>query len=371
MKKHLPLIARISIFILFMLSAIAKMIDYTWKSGFSNKIWAFEKQLRDLDIANFCTAPYYARIIIAIEIAIAIAILQGHHIKKMVVPFTIGLLVVFNIHLATEMYKHGAMNGNCGCFGQLIPMTPLEAFIKNLAAIAILLYIYKKVNDKEPGQNKSIYLLLIYLASALFMFIFFPFCPCVYETEKTVNNQGIAPDTNSLIPTLPLIDTTNNREITKTPKGLISKEIIPAVKPLIIEGPKKTKSKFSKYTSFGSTKVNLDEGKKILCMFVPGCEHCRDACKEIGKMSKKEGFPEVFILFMDEESELIPEFFKVTQTSFPYQVIDILDFWKTIGSNANTPGVVYLHNGNIEKFYEGTEGNQFNAEGFLKAIEKK
>ncbi len=372
MKKHLPLIARILISFLFFLSAFAKMFDITWISGISIKIEHFEKQLVDLNIASWCSAPFLSRIIIAIELAIGIAILQGHYIKKLVVPFTIGLLIVFNIHLATEMYKHGAFNGNCGCFGQLIPMTPFEAFIKNLIAIALLIYIFKNVNDKEVGQNKSIYLIVIYLSSALFMFVFFPFCPCISEPIISSQNQENPVDTNTLIPSLPIIDTTNTKEITTEKKTLITPEIVKNVKPTkIIEGPKPVKSKFSKYTTFGNTTVNLDEGKKVLCLFVPGCDHCREAAKEIGKMSKKEGFPEVVILFMDEEAELIPEFFKVTQCNFPYQVIGITEFWKTIGSNSNTPGVVYLHNGNIEKFYEGTEANQFNAEGFLKAIETK
>ena len=74
---------------------------------------------------------------------------------------------------------------------------------------------------------------------------------------------------------------------------------------------------------------------------------------------------------MDEEAELIPEFLNVTKSAFPYQVINIPEFWKTLGNDANTPGVVYLNNGNILKFYEGTEANKFNADGLLKAIESK
>ena len=87
MKKDLTLPARILISILFFVSAIAKMIDFTWTKGFSKTIWMFEKQLVDLDIATWCSAPYLARVIIAIEIAIAFAILQNHFIKKIVIPF--------------------------------------------------------------------------------------------------------------------------------------------------------------------------------------------------------------------------------------------------------------------------------------------
>ena len=59
LKKHLPLIVRIIISGLFLLSAVAK----------SFPIWAFEKQLVDLGIVDWCNAPYLARLIIAGETA--------------------------------------------------------------------------------------------------------------------------------------------------------------------------------------------------------------------------------------------------------------------------------------------------------------
>ena len=69
-KKYIPWLARIVIFGLFMLSGISKLFP----------LWMFEKQLVDLGIASWCVAPFLARLIIALEIAIAIAILFNHHI---------------------------------------------------------------------------------------------------------------------------------------------------------------------------------------------------------------------------------------------------------------------------------------------------
>lgn len=351
-----------------MVSGIAKMFP----------IWAFEKQLVDLDFASWCSAPYFSRFIIAIEIALALAILQNHFIKKIIIPVTILLLLVFNVHLAVEMYKHGAMNGNCGCFGQLISMTPLEAFIKNIVTIGLLIYLYRNVTEKELGQNKAVYLITFYLASALFMFVVFPFCPCPDETKSELNSNQISEiqiDTTPIINSeVPLRDDTLQKDNSKENVKKVQKEILKeALKPikLIETGPKKVTSKFSKYANFGGVKMNLDEGKKILCLFAAGCDHCRETAKAIAKMSKKEGFPEVAILFMDEEVELIPDFFKFSQKEFPYQVIKIPEFWQVIGNDSNTPGVVYLWNGNILKFYEGTEGNKFIADDLKKAIEGK
>ena len=177
LKKHVPLIVRIIISALFLLSAVAKLFP----------IWAFEKQLVDLGIVDWCSAPYLARLIIALEVAIAIGILQNHFIKSFVIPVTILLLAAFCIHLGIQMVEHGAMNGNCGCFGQLIPMTPLEATIKNIITIGLLIYLYKNVSEKEKGQNKFIVILFIYFFSAFLMFFSFPFCPCAKEDKVSTS----------------------------------------------------------------------------------------------------------------------------------------------------------------------------------------
>ena len=75
-------------------------------------IWMFEKQLVDLGICGWCEAPYFSRMLIALEMAIGVAILQKHFLRRFVIPVTAFLLVAFCIHLSIEMVKHGAMNGN-------------------------------------------------------------------------------------------------------------------------------------------------------------------------------------------------------------------------------------------------------------------
>jgi hypothetical protein len=363
-KKNLPLIVRILVFLLFIVSGVAKMFP----------IWAFEKQLVDLDIASWCSAPYFSRLIIALEIAIGIAILQNHFIKKIVIPATIILLVIFCGHLSIEMYKHGAMNGNCGCFGQLIPMTPLEAFIKNLITIGLLIYLYKNVN--QPEKSNPLYLVIIYLSSALLMFSFFPFAPC--ETEKKaeiVESQIELENTVGIQDSVAFVQeaSKNNVKLDSIKDNKLKGKTANDSKIILEKQPKKVNSKFRNYsfTDGGNSKVNIDEGKQVLCMFVPGCDHCRDAAKELRKLAQDKKFPPISILFMDEEAELIPEFFKETQINFPYQVIGIVEFWQKLGNDSNTPGVMYLWNGNIMKVYEGTEANKFNPEGLKKAIESK
>jgi len=354
-KKNLPWIVRILISILFIVSGVAKMFP----------IWAFEKQLVDLGLTNWCVAHYLSRAIIGLEIAIGAAILQPHYLKKIVIPVTSFLLVAFCIHLSTEMYKHGAMNGNCGCFGQLIPMTPFEAFIKNVITLVLLGYLYKKVSFNETTPNRFSNLLLIYALSALLMFAAFPFSPCE-DDKKTTETPQISMDTTAIEAAAPIVTKDTIKKI-EDKKAKVDTAQIAKPEP----EPTKVVSKFAAFNTFSGKKVNIDKGKKILCFFVPGCEHCQDAAKELVQLSKKPGFPEVNIIFMDEEAEKIPDFFKKSNSNFSYTILGVVEFWKLMGNGANTPGVIYLWNGNVIKFYEGTEGNKFDPKDLTKLLESK
>ncbi|MFH0894358.1 MAG: DoxX family protein [Bacteroidota bacterium] len=351
-NKYLPWTIRILVFIIFIVSGVSKMFP----------IWMFEKQMVDLGIASWCEATYLSRLIIAFEIAIGIAILQNHFIKRIVIPATILLLAAFCVHLGIQMYQIGAMTGNCGCFGQLIPMTPLEAFIKNIITIGLLVYLYKKVTEKEKGQNKFFYLLVIYLCSSLFMFLFFPFCPCPKAEDNSMTNV-VENDTvqKDSIDTIAINDTSVKKGVAKDSAAVKADE----------KAPKKVKSKFSSYKSFGGKAVNLDDGKKIVCLFAAGCDHCMETAKTLCSLSGSAKFPKVYILFMDEETNLIPDFFKFAQCKFPYQIVNIPKFWELMGNDGNTPGVFCLWNGNIIKFFEGEGKNKFDAAALKKAFEIK
>ncbi len=355
MKAYFPWSARIIISILFLISGISKMFP----------IWMFEKQLVDLGVCGWCDAPYFSRLLIALEMAIGIAILQKHFLRRFVIPVTAFLLVAFCIHLSIEMVKHGAMNGNCGCFGQLIPMTPLEAFIKNVLTLGLLFYVYKNTEEHPKGSNRFMVPMFIYSVSAFAMFALFPFCPCETETNGGDQSELVTPEETPVEDTLQTALPADTAQIVTTP--IEGQNITPA--PAEVQPPM-VKSRFSEFKTIGGKKVNLDEGKKILCFFAPGCDHCRETAKELKALAAKMKLPESYILFMDEEAFLIPEFLKETAYNKPYNVIDIPKFWTVLGSNASTPGVFYLWNGNIIKSFEGIEGNKFDAAALKTAIEQ-
>jgi len=49
-------------------------------------------------------------------------------------------------------------------------------------------------------------------------------------------------------------------------------------------------------------------------------------------MRKKDAsLPPISILFMNEEADLIPDFFKEAGESYPYKIIEIIPFWNILG----------------------------------------
>tara|TARA_B100001758_G_C18395424_1_gene605622 strand:- start:1130 stop:2056 length:927 start_codon:yes stop_codon:yes gene_type:complete len=302
--RNLTLIARILISALFLLSAVAKL--YPTPLYGITKVFE-EGQLIPMGFSSDF-APFLSRLIIGFEFFIAFAILQNHYIKKLVVPSTILLVSVFCVDLAIDIF--GGVDDNCGCFGQLIPMTPIEAFIKNIFTILILLYIYRNVSDKENSN----FLLLFngYLIIAVLMFSLLPIA------------------TNSS-----------------------SKQV-------------------SSFSSYVDADFDINNGKKVLCFFDAGCEHCMDAAKSLTELaSNTQSFPDVHIIFSDTEAEKIPEFLNNAGSDFSYQVMpfynpddEINSYLEVLGFEYENPVVVYYNNGNQMRFYDGTGSNEYDPNDF-------
>ena len=281
-------------------------------------------------------------------------------IKKLIIPLTILLLIAFCIHLGIQGKEFGFTNGNCGCFGSLLPMTPIEAIIKNVVAMALLVWLFIILPKTiEKGHNFWV-LATVTLASILALFMVAPIQPVVAET--------LEPETNSVLPVIdttmtsvPAIETIKDTTSIKTDATKkVEKEV-----EKVIDEPAKKKSGFAQYFS------TIDNGRKTLALFVPGCDHCRDAAKELTELRKKtKNFPEISIIFMNEEAELIPDFFKAAGAEYPYKIIEVIPFWKVLGTGRDTPGIKYLWNGNEYKYYDGINANKFDVHDFEKLIAK-
>ena len=68
---------------------------------------------------------------------------------------------------------------------------------------------------------------------------------------------------------------------------------------------------------------NINDGKKILCFFDAGCEHCHGCCKITNRNCNNSiDFPDVHIIFSDTEEGNIPDFLKYSGKEYSYQIME-------------------------------------------------
>lgn len=356
-KSYIAWTLRIVVAALFIVSALAKLSKGHLLDSPYFAISTFEvKQLYPMGFSEDF-APYFSRTLIGIEMALGLLLLQRNWLRKFIIPVTILLLLVFIGHLTYVTFLSGGNTGNCGCFGELLPMTPIEAIIKNVVAVAMLGYLFYLLPKTEPQGNFWV-LTTVLFATILWIFMLAPIQPPA--SNFTVSPVPETPQDTIFEATAP-IDSVKHESTSKEVKK-------DSIKKLEIENtnePKKVKSGNAVYFS------NIDNGKKILCYFVPGCDHCRAAAKELTEMKKKDpSFPSLYMLFMNEEADLIPDFFKEAGAAYPYKIIEIIPFWNILGKNRDTPGVKYFWNGNEIKYYDGIKDNKFNGSDLDKFLHK-
>ena len=81
-------------------------------------------------------------------------------------------------------------------------------------------------------------------------------------------------------------------------------------------------------------------------------------------------FPRIEIVFMEEETEKIPEFFEYAGNTYAYQILDIPTFYEVLTWERDTPGVFYMWNGNIITSYNGINEYAFKVDSLVKALGK-
>ena len=363
-NKQLPIIIKVLMAFMFLLSAVAKLYPSP-----NLALPTFEiKQLLPMGFSE-TSAAYFSRILIGCELALGVLLLQKNYFKRLVIPVSFLMLLVFSVHLTYEIISTGN-SGNCGCFGSLLPMSPLQAVIKNIIGMGLLIFLYLKT-DKATDRLNFSFLAAITFASILAVFLVGPMQrkSNADVTAELMQQMEMSPEEQET----PVADEQISGKIAsddapKSEKKEVKDEKTApkAEEKQEIDEPKAKKSGFA--SQFG----DIDKGRKILCFFAPGCDHCKETAKALTDLALKDAtFPEVKIVFMDEETELIPDFFAFAGRKYAFKILDVGSFWTVLGTTKDTPGVFYLWNGNIVKEYDGINERAFKKEEFRKITQKK
>lgn len=241
----------------------------------------FEITLMDQGIApDRIIASYLARFFIGLEFALGFLMLLPFYVKRLM-QFTFFLLGGFTLHLI-YLWSIGDTD-NCGCFGEMISMTPEQSIIKNMIMLAIAFVVFRL------AQTKKIKIII----------------PIVFSAATIISMWIILP-----IP--------NHKEFP-----------------------------FESFTHFETRgRVDLSSGENLVAIFNLDCEHCQQAATELGELKRnQESFPELYVLYFQEGSTTVEDFESITQSSFPYDLIEVNTFFDLIGDSP--PRVYYLKDGKV------------------------
>ena len=109
---------------------------------------------------------------------------------------------------------------------------------------------------------------------------------------------------------------------------------------------------FDTFTHFEPKgRVDLSSGKNLIAVLNLDCEHCQEAATELGKLQRLyKNFPKLYVLFYQEGSTSVEAFENLTQSSFPYDFINVNTFFDLIGDAP--PRIYYLNNGEVDQIWD-------------------
>jgi len=255
---------------------------------------AFELYVYSFEFLSWNITEIAVRLLVVFELALGLLLIASVK-KKQLLYVAVSTLVLFTIFLLAQYFS--GYEENCHCFGELMPMSPLQSIIKNCILIAIGIFLLVRYVHGFTFRFKKLIAYGLVLGAVVFVF--------------SVN----VPD--SWLKGLYIERKINSKEF---PAEILSK-----------------------YTN-----EDLTHGKKIICMFSVGCKYCQLAARKITAIDgllEKDVDILYFMLGSEDKMDMFWE--KSKSKKFPYAIVSFIDFFNV--SDNKLPTIFYINNGIIEK----------------------
>ena len=148
--KILVTIARILVGGLFIFSGLVKAIDplgLNYKMQEFFEVWASDGYLPSLMNWFHGHSLMFTIIMITLEVVLGVALLVGWR-RKFVLNLLL-LLMLFFTFLTSYVLFSGKIR-SCGCFGDCIPLTPIQTFTKDIILLLLIIFLIWKQRYIEP-----------------------------------------------------------------------------------------------------------------------------------------------------------------------------------------------------------------------------
>jgi hypothetical protein len=214
-------------------------------------------------------AAILVRVLIGFEFALGFLFFQPFYLKRLVIPISFLFLTGFTVYLGYTGFILKDVQ-NCGCFGEMIKMSPVESIIKNIVLIGLLILLFVWSDNKKNYFTAPLILVL----SVVAVFIIIP--------VKSQKDFKFAEYTNFV----------------------------------------------------GPGRVDLSRGDKLIAIINTECDHCQLLAMDLTGMRKKmKWFPEVYTLLFSEGNISVDSFKVMTNYDFPFKVIGVKEFFNLIGQS--------------------------------------
>lgn len=290
---------------------------YSGYSKINPVIETFEFTFVDIGIANWYTAPLIARGLIGLEFFIGLLLIANYNLKKFTLPLMTGLLLFFVVYLLIQINSSGN-HGNCGCFGERLHMTPLQAIYKNLVMIALGAVVYFLFDGWKLKANKLV------MSFCLVCALTVPFILNPVDYAYTSNN-------------------------------LDEKVNYPLELNLLFQPEDSIKVEIPK--------INLRKGKHVVAFVSLTCPHCRIAAKKFRLIKKNNPSLPIYFILNGDRKDYLPFIEDTKADNIPGSYCLGKSFVQLAGTNL--PRIYYLDNGMVVKKVDYYELNQYNIEHWV------
>lgn len=190
--------------------------------------------------------------------------------------------------------------GNCGCFGTVIEMTPIQALVKNILVLVVILILYKYHQGWTLLKYNHYFLYTFFTATMALPFILNPIMLDYSEAYLNKSTENFA---------VPLDTLYKHAKINIPPKS-------------------------------------LSKGKQIISFLSLKCKHCKIAAKRMQLFHNIHPEVPIYFVLNGDEGD-IPKFInEVNLVDIPYTLLNGRAFVYMAG--VNLPVIHLINNGHFE-----------------------
>ena len=305
----------LNIFLFNLSSAMGLLFIY---SGYAKlePIEPFEFTFVDIGIGSWRTAPFIARFMIGLEFFIGLLLIFGLFMKRLTIKLTVISLLIFCLYLVFVMINTGN-NGNCGCFGNKISMTPLQALIKNGITLVACFFIYKYYNGLNYGKISKRLFGVLFLGS--------------FAMPHVLN----------------YVDLDYSSAYLTKKEDHFKLELDSLYKDAKKNMPPKT----------------LSKGKHIIAFMSMTCPHCRIAAKKMRLIHEKNPSISMYFVLNGEDEKIKPFFEDTKATDIRYCILNGKNFIYLAG--VEMPAIFMVNNSVVENWVDYMHLDQTEIEKWL------